>query len=387
LGIATLLSLGINQAVAFNVGRRAFTVSEVATAATVIGLIQSALSVVIGSVVVHFALAKYSHEVQHLGMLFVLMTPVLILSGYPANLFQGKQDLRRFNIIRVITPFTYVVGLVGLYFTHRTSLNSVIFFQLAGYVVALLLGSSMVWRILKPRLQWNAATIPQLVNFGYKTQATSLTNYFNQRIDQLALSLFVPPRQLGLYAVAVTLSTAVTVFPQAAGIVTFSRGSSQHSDDAKATIGVSFRASLAWLLVCCSVLYVLAPFLIRFVFGAEFEGSILACRILLPGAVMLGLNQVLYNGASALGRPALPSYAEGVSVGVTAIGLYVLVPRYGYVGAAIISSVAYTISFLVMLGLAHRLLGLSLRVLLSGGRRHAEARLEQRDTAEVEAAV
>ena len=49
---------------------------------------------------------------------------------------------------------------------------------------------------------------------------------------------------------------------------------------------------------------------------------------------------------------------------VTAIGLYLLIPRYGYIGAAIVSSIAYTISFVLMLVLAHRLLGLSLRVLL-----------------------
>ena len=335
--IVCLLSLGINQAITFNVGRGAFTVSEVATSATIIGLIQGALSIAVGLVVVHFTLAKYSPMVQHLGTVFVLLSPALILSGYPANLFQGKQDLQRFNLIRVMAPLTYVTGLVVLYLTHRATLRLVIFFQLAGFIVALLIGCGMAWRVLRPRLQWNGSAIPRLINFGYKTQATSLTNYFNQRIDQLALSLFVPPRELGLYAVAVTISTAVTVFPQAAGIVTFSRGSSQTSADAKATIGVSFRASLVWLLACCSVLYVLSPFLIHLVFGAAFDGSILACRILLPGALMLGLNQVLYNGASALGRPALPSYAEGVSVGVTAIGLYLLVPRYGYVGAAIIS--------------------------------------------------
>jgi O-antigen/teichoic acid export membrane protein len=88
---------------------------------------------------------------------------------------------------------------------------------------------------------------------------------------------------------------------------------------------------------------------------------------------MIGLNQVLYNGASALGRPGLPSCAEGISMGITAIGLYLLVPRYGYIGAAIISSIAYTISFLVMLVLAHRLLGINLRVLLFDRRLHANA--------------
>jgi O-antigen/teichoic acid export membrane protein len=370
LGIATMLSLGINQAIAFNVGRRTFTVSEIATAATAIGLIQSALSIAIGLFVIRFVLARYSPAVKHLGICFVLLTPALILSVYTCNLFQGQPRLLRFNLIRVAAPLTYSVGLLGLYFTHRSTLTSVVVSQLAGYVVALLLGSVMVLRILRPRLQWNASAIPRLIHFGFRTQATNVASYFNQRIDQLALSLLVPPRQLGLYAVAVTLSMAVTVFPQAAGIVTFSRGSSQHSKDAKSTIGVSFRASLLWLLACCSALYMISPFLIRFCFGSAFAGSILACRILLPGALMLGLNQVLYNGASALGRPGLPSCAEGVSMVVTTIGLYLLVPRYGYIGAAMVSSVAYTISFVLMLVLAHRLLGLSLWALLSGAAQH-----------------
>ena len=85
--------------------------------------------------------------------------------------------------------------------------------------------------------------------------------------------------------------------------------------------------------------------------------------------VFVGLNQVLYNGASALGRPGLPAYGEGISMAITGIGLYLLLPCYGYVGAAIISSIAYAVSFLVMLVLVGRRFGLSLRFLLVGGRR------------------
>lgn len=249
---------------------------------------------------------------------------------------------------------------------HRANLTTVVYSQIAGYALSFAFGSILAWRVLKIRVQWNASAIKPLTHYGVRIQSLSIATYFNQRIDQIVLSQLVPPQQLGFYAVAVTLSTAVAIFPQAAGIVAFSRGSSQHATDARATIGVAFRASLLWLLVSCGALYVLAPFLIRFVYGGAFSGSILACRILVPGALMIGLNQVLYNGASALGRPGLSAVAEGVSMAVTAIGLVMLVPRYGYIGAAIVSSLAYTISFLIMLVLAHRLLGLSLRTLFVG---------------------
>jgi O-antigen/teichoic acid export membrane protein len=366
MAISTFLAFGINHAAVFNLGQRTLNVSEVATAVSVIGLIQGALTILIYLLAAPFALAKYSLHVQHLGIAFVLLMPVSILSVYTSNLFQGTGELLQFNFIRAMTPLTYATCLVGLYCTHRGSLAPVIVSQLAGYIVALVVGSAMVWRILRPRLQWNASAVPLLASYGCRIQGLSVATYLNQRVDQLVLSLLVPPQQLGLYAAAVTLSTAVTVFPQAAGIVAFSKGSGQRSDQAKVTIGVAFRSSLIWLLVCCSLLYVLAPFLIHVLFGAAFNGSILACRILLPGALMVGLNQVLYNGASALGRPLLPSFAESASIAITAIGLYLLTPRFGYIGAAVVSSIAYTLSFVVMLVLMHTLLGVTLRDLVVG---------------------
>ena len=89
-GIAVLFFLDINQAIAFNVAQRAVALSEVATAATTIGFIQSALSVIVGLLIVPHALANYSPTVQHLGIIVVLLTPVLIFSGYPANHERGK---------------------------------------------------------------------------------------------------------------------------------------------------------------------------------------------------------------------------------------------------------------------------------------------------------
>ena len=41
---------------------------------------------------------------------------------------------------------------------------------------------------------------------------------------------------------------------------------------------------------------------------------------------------------------------------ITALGLYILVPRYGYVGAAMVSTIAYSVSFVVMLVIAKRTL-------------------------------
>jgi O-antigen/teichoic acid export membrane protein len=123
-----------------------------------------------------------------------------------------------------------------------------------------------------------------------------------------------------------------------------------------------------WLLLGCSALFVTAPLLINVALGPRFAGSALACRLLLPGIVALGLNLVLYNGANAMGKPSLPSYAEGSGFVATALGLALFAPRFGYIGAAIVSSVAYTISLGVMLVLASRSMQLNLTGLIFASR-------------------
>jgi O-antigen/teichoic acid export membrane protein len=92
----------------------------------------------------------------------------------------------------------------------------------------------------------------------------------------------------------------------------------------------------------------------------------LACRILLPGSIALGLNQVLYAGARSLDDPALPSYSEGLATVLTCVGLYLLIPRFGFLGAAIASTLAYTSSLVFTLALFRRRLRFSWRELLRG---------------------
>jgi O-antigen/teichoic acid export membrane protein len=362
--ICMFFSLGINQAIAYRINHRDYTCSEIITAIVPIGLSQCLLSVLAGLIIVHSALVNYSLEVRNLGVLSVCFIPAMLLGGYPANLFQHESNLLRFNLLRATPQIVYAACLTVLLLLRQQNLTSVVFSQLGGYAVALLAGMATVWCVLRPRVNWRPEAIPSLLSYGVRTQLSGLTSYFNQRIDQLFLSVSVPPGQLGLYSVAVALSTGAMFFPQAAAIVVFSRGAGQNTSDAVSTISNSFRASLIWLLLACGALYLVCPILIRVLFGHGFEGSIMACRILLPGTVMLGLNQVLYNGANALGRPALPSYAEGLSMALTAVGLYLLVPRYGYLGAAMVSSVAYSTSLVVMLVLMYRCFGISARTLI-----------------------
>ena len=366
MALISLAAMGINQAIVFHTGKRSFTFSEVWTGSTIIGVAQSALVLAVGLVLIPIALRRYPPQVTTLSLVSLGACPLIILSGYPANLLQGKMELLSFNLIMIAAPLAYALGLALLAVLHRPNLNAVVAARIGGYVLACAVGYWLLLNSERLRPAWSGRACSSLLRFGWKTQLGNVSTYVNRWLDQLVLSIFVPPLDLGLYAAAVTVALAVCFVPQAAGIVTLAAGSNASSEGARAVIARSYRLSLLWLLLVCVLLYLSTPFLMTHLFGPQFAGAVLACRILLPGMVALGLSQVLYDGARALGDPAIPSYAEGFATIVTVASLYVLLPRVGFVGAAIASSLAYGSSHGLTLALYSSRLGIGLNDLLTG---------------------
>jgi len=348
--IVFLLSIGLNQSVVFHLGRNTFSLSHVWTASTVIGLGQSLLTVLAGLVVIPVALRHYSHDVQIMGFAVLAVSPLIILGGYPTSILQGRLDLISFNLIQLASPCVYTAGVVVLALMHRGHLQDVVIWRVSSYVFQFVLAYVLLLRRTVLRFNWHSGACLSLLGFGWKTELGNVSNYVNRYVDQLVLSLFVPAHDLGLYAMAVTVALILNFIPTAAGMVALAAGSA-NAAEAAGMIGRSFRASLLWLLCGYGALFIAAPVLIIGILGPAYAGSVLACRILLPGAVAIGLNQVLYDGARALGDPALASYAEGCASLLTIVFLLLLLPRFGFVGAAIASSVAYCGSLCVALAL------------------------------------
>jgi O-antigen/teichoic acid export membrane protein len=273
----------------------------------------------------------------------------MMASGYPASLLQARLDFAFFNLIRLGSPFVYAMGLAILLWRNQGSLQNVVVCQVVSYATALAISYGFLFAKVRIRFAWEHRACYSLLSFGLKTQFGSVSDYVNRSADQLLLSLFVTSRELGLYAVAVSLVSVVLFLPQAAAAVALAAGSSAQPDEANRVIARLFRTSLVWLILACSALFITAPWLIRIVLGPAFVRSALACRILLPGMVAMGLNQVLYDGVRALGQPSLPSYAQGFAATVTLLGLLAALPRFGFIGAATVSTVAYLATLLLML--------------------------------------
>jgi hypothetical protein len=117
---------------------------------------------------------------------------------------------------------------------------------------------------------------------------------------------------------------------------------------------------LAMLVLAAGLALVLAaaaPLLCTLVFGGEFADSVPQLRVLALSAFGITALELLGNALTAQRKPMLEAVATGVAFLTTLALDLVLIPRFGGIGAAIATSVAYSAGGVAIAAIFVRSLG------------------------------
>jgi O-antigen/teichoic acid export membrane protein len=121
----------------------------------------------------------------------------------------------------------------------------------------------------------------------------------------------------------------------------------------RVTVMVTIGMNLAVALI--------TPAFLSVVFGPQFRDAVPMALLLLAASVPLAGASVLSTALQGDGAPLISTYGEGIAVVVTVVGLIALLKPLGGVGAAIVSLVAYSASFLFQVVMAGRRIGVARR--------------------------
>jgi O-antigen/teichoic acid export membrane protein len=227
------------------------------------------------------------------------------------------------------------------------------------------------WRLPWSRLVFARSELWSDVKFGVKAAAGTLLRQANLRLDVLVMSAVLAASQVGFYTAANTVAFPLAIVAWAAGLLLFPRVAHAHVEDGDVDVVARQLALLRreWRrLAAASValglaLAVFSPSLVPVVLGRAYAPVGGLVLLLVPGYVAMTYVMLASGTAVAMRRPWVANVAEGVGLAVTVTLLPLLVTRYQARGAAITSSLAYTVTALVV--------AVSLR---SIARRGAEAR-------------
>jgi O-antigen/teichoic acid export membrane protein len=288
--------------------------------------------------------------------LFLLPLSVFIQTLY--GLVLGEERWRIVVWVRVLSAALPAVAIVALSLAGSVTVSHVSIAYLAAGILGnipllIALHGSRPWRF-----QWSVS-VSSLI-FGLKSWIGTVANTANARLDQLLMAGLVSSTQLGLYALAVTLSTISSSLITAVANALFPRiaGGEFRLGAQACRIAITLVLVLSLLIAACS------PTLIPIVFGQAFSGAVPMLIILLGASVCFVAVQILSSTVTAGGDPASVARAQAVGLAITIPGLIIFLPGYGGVGAAWISLVSYLATLAVVLRAAVRLFELPVHTFL-----------------------
>lgn len=283
--------------------------------------------------------------------------PALVLNVYMRFLLQGEYGFAVTNIAWVLPAVVNVTVNTALAVAGALTVAAAVGTWLGGQILST---GILVWYVAR----WSSgfgrpslALARRTLHFGARSHGGRIMLIANYRLDQWILGAIAGSRELGLYSVAVAWAEGLFLLPTALSAVQrpdLVRASRREASRLGARV---FRISMLLTLVAAALLVLLAPFLCVVVFGEEFRDSIPYLRVLAGGAFGIVALKQLGSALTARQKPTLSSLAIGAAFVSTVALDFALIPDHGGLGAAIASSVSYTLGGIVVVALFIRVLG------------------------------
>ncbi|MFV2069120.1 MAG: lipopolysaccharide biosynthesis protein [Pirellulales bacterium] len=313
------------------------------------------------SLVVYFAIVLASgrrDELPILGVFFMAVWAVGQLAHLPLQRYQqGLRNMSSFNGLRVIAELGPAIGyatfaVVGLLSVTAgaVSITGMMFAALvAGFVLARRSPHTDESTPLE------AEERKRFWSYSGRTWLSILAGRSNTTIDLLILTLLaVAIEDIGFYAVAMTSTGVIAVLSGSLGLDLFPKiAAIEEGGDGRPLLRKFIGVSAVFSLVAAVVFFVIADWLIPFVYGSDFAPAVGPARVLLFGVVAVSISRVAGQGLAGMGHPGRPAVAQFVGAAVTLVGVLSVATRSLEL-VAVAASAGFIVTTILMLAFTWR---------------------------------
>ncbi|WP_410513690.1 oligosaccharide flippase family protein [Paenibacillus sp. BR2-3] len=348
--LAFSMSFGIPSALIYNAKKNPDDAGMLYRMALLIGLFFGTAAMIIGIVVLPYWLKSFSPEVVHFAQWSMILCPLIVVSQVNNAAFQFRGDYKKFNGLRYLIPML-TLAMIGILILTDTINPFTTAIAYLGPSVPLFIWMTInLLRTYKVKMRNKYLQFKKLFTYGLGSYGNDLLGQFSYYIDQIIIAGLLRPADLGLYAVAVSLSRMVNFFSTSITVVLFPKASELSKEDAIALTFKAFRISTTFTLLGSLLLMLVAPLVIPLLYGKDFNTALTVFRLLLLEVTISGGTLILAQAFMALGKPKFVSILQGVGLILVIPLLFLLIPKFGLFGAgvAMLSSAVLRFGFIIL---------------------------------------
>jgi O-antigen/teichoic acid export membrane protein len=351
-----IVSLGLHAGITYEVSRRRWSVARAFRTSYAVAFLLGLLGILAGFA--FYVLTRHSifGGIQAwVALLALASLPPTLAYEFGATILLARERYEQWSSLLLVHAATLM--LIGAGLAIPFGLSGAVVGIPASAVIGALLGVKLLSEESRVDTTSDGGeSLARAVRFGLQSWGANLLQQVNYRFDVLILGGFATAADVGVYSVALTLTSVAWVLPQALQTVLFPRAASLEeaavtgeltnadSEDAVARAlrhGVLLMAPAG--LAVAALLLIAVPLL----YGPSFHQTIPLGFVLLPGVLLLGVGKIVGAAVTGRGFPRYALYGVAISVPVT-LALYLgLIPPFHEWGAAIASSVSYAFGAVV----------------------------------------
>jgi O-antigen/teichoic acid export membrane protein len=279
--------------------------------------------------------------------LAMLLFPPMLVEAMLLGVLQGREDFGVVNRVGVLVPATALALAAALVVWRMLGVAGALYAYAGAHAVGLGATFWALWRMRDPDRSWRTCRqyATAALDYGWRANLGNLAALVNYRADLYLLNVLLTASAVGVYAAAVQIAEKLWILSAAVSFVILPRIAALH--DAEATRRRITPLMARWVLLATVGLSVgvgLFGYPVIRLMGPRFGEAIPVLWFLLPGVALLAVARVISADLAARGRPELNVVATLAGVAVEVVGIALLVPRVGLLGAASASSLSYASS-------------------------------------------
>lgn len=301
-------------------------------------------------------------ELAHLLRIIAFTLPVSAFVGALVGILNGLREMKTYSFLAILSSLLSIIFIV-VFVKLGFGITGVIFGMLFSTIGAFIGGIYLSKNLLRLDIKNFIKNAKKLVSFGGRVFVGNTLSRLIQQADIIMIGYFLAAKDVGYYSIAVGLASFFLLVPRAIATITYPATSEYWSENNRTAIqrmvDKTTKYSAAILLPIGLGVGFFARDVVTGIYGEEFIYAVSPLWALLIGRVITGsIITPIAGSIGATGRPQFNVMLNAITL-VANIGLnFLLIPRYGILGAAI----ATTVSFILWTILFHVLIVRILKV-------------------------
>jgi len=358
--MALFLSVGLTSSNIYFVGKKEFSLTTIYTTSISMGIIIVTIGLACGFLLVKFYGDRIFPNIPfEVLMIALFIFPSSLMNSFQLSFLQAIEDFSTYNIVSLVQPILFLIMICGLYIFNILTLNNIVLSSLISPFLLLFISTFYVVQkgYAFKLSNYSSVYMKRSLSYGLRSHMSNLVAFVNYRADIFLLNLLATPVSVGLYYVAVQIVERLWILSQAMSTVLFPRFVSLQKDDEKRVrlIAKAFRIVIILTLLASLLLSIFGYYAIGLLFGEDFLDAYFAILFLIPGIVFGAGSRILANAIAAKGKPELNIYTSVFAMVLNIILNIILIPQYGFIGAAVATSIAYTFNSILRIWLFNRI--------------------------------